>query len=395
MSTGATLLADVRLAGGRNADIRMAEGVIDAIGPSLGAEGARVIEGGGLLVLPGMIDGHVHLDKTLTGLPWMPYPAGPDRASRIAAERCLRARLPPPAERAANLVRKAIAAGTTAFRSHADIGPDIGLRHVEALLEVKAAFAHAADFQIVAFPQYGVLAAPGTFELMDEALAMGADMVGGIDPIVRDGDLDGQLDLLFKLAEKHGVGLDPHIHDPGEPGLKEIAALAERALAAGLEGRVTVSHGFCLGACPDDVFERLAGAMAEAGMSLVTHGGGAAPLPPVKRLRERGVEVFAGNDDVRDTWSPYGNGDLLVRAMLLSWRSGFRADGDLAIAFDCASAAARRVFGHDDRGIAEGAPADLFTVHAETLGEAVAQHPPRGMVFKSGRMVARDGTYLG
>ena len=395
MSTGATLLANVRLADGGIADLRMAEGVIDAIGPGLEAAGAEVIDGGGLLALPGMIDGHVHLDKTLTGLPWMPYPAGPDRASRIATERGLRAQLPPPAERAANLVRKAIAAGTTAFRSHADIGPDIGLRHVEALLEVKAAFAHAADFQIVAFPQYGVLAAPGTFELMDEALAMGADVVGGIDPITQDGDLDGQLDLLFKLAEKHGACLDPHIHDPGEPGVLEISALAERTRAAGLDGRVTVSHGFCLGACPDEVFERLAGAMAGAGMSLVTHGGGASPLPPVKKLRERGVEVFAGNDDVRDTWSPYGNGDLLVRTMLLSWRSGFRTDGDLAIAFDCASAAARRVFGHDDRGIALGAPADLFTVRAETLGEAVAQHPPRGLVFKGGRLVARDGVCIG
>ena len=150
MSTGATLLADVRLADGRNADIRMAEGVIDAIGPGLDAGGAEVIDGGGLMALPGMIDGHVHLDKTLTGLPWMPYPAGPGRTSRIATERGLRAQLPPPAERASNLVRQAVAAGTTAFRSHADIGPDIGLRHVEALLEVKAAFAHAADFQIVA-----------------------------------------------------------------------------------------------------------------------------------------------------------------------------------------------------------------------------------------------------
>ena len=395
VSTGAMLLANVRLADGGNADLRMSEGVIDAIGPNLEAAGAEVIDGGGLLALPGMIDGHVHLDKTLTGLPWMPYPAGPDRASRIATERGLRAQLPPPAERASYLVRQAVAAGTTAFRSHADIGPDIGLRHVQALLEVKAAFAHAADFQIVAFPQYGVLAAPGTFELMDEALAMGADVVGGIDPITQDGDLDGQLDLLFRLAEKHGACLDPHIHDPGEPGVLEISALAERARAAGLDGRVTVSHGFCLGACPDDVFERLAGAMAEAGMSLVTHGGGASPLPPVKKLRERGVEVFVGNDDVRDTWSPFGNGDLLVRAMLLSWRSGFRTDGDLAIAFDCATAAARRVFGHEDRGIAVGAPADLFTVRAETLGEAVAQHPPRGLVFKGGRLVARDGTCLG
>ena len=395
MNTDSALLAKVRLADGRDVDIRMAEGVIEAIGSTLDAQGARVIDGGGLLALPGMFDGHVHLDKTLTGLPWFPYPAGPGRASRIATERGLRAQFPPPAERASNLVRKAIAAGTTAFRSHADIGPDIGVRHVEALLEVKAAFSHAADFQIVAFPQYGVLAAPGTFELMDEALGMGADVVGGIDPIVQDGDLDGQLDLLFRLAEKHGVGIDPHIHHPGEHGLREIAALAERTRAAGMEGRVTVSHGFCLGACPDEVFERLAGAMAEAGMSLVTHGGGASPLPPVKKLRERGVEVFIGNDDVRDTWAPYGNGDLLIRAMLLSWRSGYRADEDLAVAFDCASAAARRVFGHDDRGIAVGAPADLFTVHAETLGEAVAQHPPRGRVFKAGRLVASDGVYLG
>ena len=395
MNTDSTLLANVRLADGRGADILVTGGVIEAIGPNLEAAGAVTIDGGGLLALPGMIDGHVHLDKTLTGLPWFPYPAGPGRASRIATERGLRAQLPPPAERASNLVRQAVAAGTTAFRSHADIGPDIGVRHVEALLEVKAAFAHAADFQIVAFPQYGVLAAPGTLELMDEALAMGADLVGGIDPIVQDGDLDGQLDLLFGLAEKHGAGIDPHIHEPDESGVREIEALAERARAAGLHGRVTVSHGFCLGACPDDVFERLAGAMAEAGMSLVTNGAGANPLPPVKKLRARGVEVFIGNDDVRDTWSPYSDGDLLVRAMLLSWRSGYRADADLAVAFDCATAAARRVFGHDDRGIAVGAPADLFTVHAETLGEAVAQYPPRGLVFKAGRLVASDGAYVG
>ena len=395
MNPDSTLLANVRLADGRAVDVLMTGGIIESIGPGLEAPGAATIDGGGQLALPGMTDGHVHLDKTLTGLPWFPHPAEPGRASRIATERGLRAQLPPPAERASNLVRQAVAAGTTAFRTHADIGPDIGVRHVEALLEVKAAFAHAADFQIVAFPQYGVLAAPGTYDLMDEALAMGADVVGGIDPIVQDGDLEGQLELLFRLAEKHGVGIDPHIHEPDESGEREIAALAERTRAAGLEGRVTVSHGFCLGACQGDVFERLTGAMAEARISLVTNGAGVNPLPPVKKLRARGVEVFIGNDDVRDTWSPYGDGDLLVRAMLLSWRSGFRADGDLAIAFDCASAAARRVFGDDDRGITVGAPADLFTVHAETVGEAVAQHPPRGLVFKGGRLVACDGTYVG
>ena len=366
----------------------MSGGVIEAIGPDLDAAGADVVDGGGLLALPGMIDGHVHLDKTLTGCRGShtrPNPAAP-AASPPNANCGHASRLPPSGPRTWCARPSPPAPPPSAVMPTS--APTSGVRHVEALLEVKAAFAHAADFQIVAFPQYGVLAAPGTFELMDEALAMGADLVGGIDPIVQDGDLDGQLDLLFGLAEKHGVGIDPHIHEPDESGVREIEALAERARVAGLQGRVTVSHGFCLGACPDDVFERLAGAMAEAGMSLVTNAAGANPLPPVKKLRARGVEVFIGNDDVRDTWSPYSDGDLLVRAMLLSWRSGYRADADLGVAFDCATAAARRVFGHDDRGIAVGAPADLFTVHAETLGEAgrpapapgagVQGRPPRG-----------------
>ena len=91
---------------GGDADLRMAEGIVEAIGPGLDTTGAVVADGGGLLVLPGMIDDHVYLDKTLTGLPWMPYPAGPSRASRIVTERGLRAQLPPPAERASNLVRQ-------------------------------------------------------------------------------------------------------------------------------------------------------------------------------------------------------------------------------------------------------------------------------------------------
>jgi len=396
MNGGAVILAGVRLPGGGLSDIRVINGRIDEIGPGLAknGKGAEVMDGEGLLVLPGLADGHIHLDKTLTGLPWFPHAAGPNRLSRIETERGLRAQLPPVAERAANLVRQCVAHGTTAIRSHVDVGPDIGLRHIEAMLQVRAAFAHAVDIQLVAFPQYGVLRAPGTIDLLDAALAAGADLLGGLDPIVIDGDLYGQLDLLFALAQRHGVGIDLHLHDAGEAGRAEIAAVAERTRATGLTGRVTVSHGFCLGAASDDDFARLADAMAVSGVSLVTHGGGASPLPPVKKLRERGVEVFAGNDDVRDTWSPFGNGDMLERAMLLAWRSGYRTDEDLAVAFDCTAAAGKRILGLGDTELRAGAPADLFTVRAETLAEAVAQHPPRGVVFKRGRVVAHDGVYL-
>jgi cytosine deaminase len=383
------VLADVRLADGTPVDLLLRGEHIAAVGPGLAAGGphAQRIDGQGHVVLPALVDGHVHLDKTLTGMPWMPHPAGPTRASRIETEASLRASLPPVAERAANLVRCAIAHGTTAIRSHADVDPDIGLSHVHALLEVRERFGAQVRIQIVAFPQRGVACLPGMADLLDAAVTDGADLVGGIDPITFDGTPGAQYDALFAVASRHDCGVDVHLHDAGADGLAEITALAEYAIRHGLEGRVSVSHGFSLGAAGDDDFVRVADRMAAARLSLVTHGGAASPLPPVKRLRELGVEVFAGNDDVRDPWSPFGNGDMLQRAMLLAWRSGFRTDDDLAIAFDCASAAGARVLGLDRHGLAPGCRADLFTVPAQTLAEAVAQCPPRALVLHGARVV--------
>jgi len=387
------VLADVRLPDGAPADLLLRGERIAAVGSGLAAAHPHAprSDGHGHLVLPGLVDGHVHLDKTLTGLPWTPHPAGPTRASRIETERRLRKELPPVAQRASNLVQRAIASGTSAIRTHADVDPDIGLTHVHALLDVRARFAGRVHMQIVAFPQRGVASLPGMAALLDAAIADGADLLGGIDPITFDGTPHAQYELLFEIATRRGCGIDVHLHDAGGDGLAEIAALADYTTRHRLDGQVTVSHGFCLGAADDDALSRTAAAMAAARLSLVTHGGGASPLPPVKRLRELGVEVFAGNDDVRDLWSPFGNGDMLERAMLLAWRAGFRTDEDLALAFECASGAGARVLGIDDHGLAPGCRADLFTVAASGIGEAIAERPRRALVVHAGRVVARDG----
>jgi cytosine deaminase len=392
----ALVLRDVRLPSGCAADLRITGETIAQIGTGL-AEGhapGEILDGRGHLVLPGLVDGHIHLDKTLTGLPWMAHPAGPTRQSRIETERRMRASLPPVAGRASSLVRQCIAHGTAAIRTHVDIVPEIGLAHLHALLEVRDRFAEHVLIQIVAFPQVGVVSCPGQAALLDAALAEGADLVGGIDPMTFDGDAEGQLDVLFEIAVRHGAGIDVHLHDAGAAGLAEITALAERTRVHGLAGRVTASHGFCLGAASEPDFDRVAGLMADAGVSLATHGGGASPLPPVKRLRERGVEVFAGNDDVRDPWSPYGDGDMLERAMLLAWRSGFRTDADLGVALECASAAGARALGLQGYGLAPGCRADLYTLDAQTPAEAVVSRPRRSLVLKGGRVVARDGDCL-
>jgi cytosine deaminase len=116
--------------------------------------------------------------------------------------------------------------------------------------------------------------------------------------------------------------------------------------------------------------------------------------PPIEMLRAAGVLVFAGNDDIRDTWSPYGTGDLLERAALIGWKGDFRRDDQVEIAFDLVSAAGAQALGIGDYGITVGGAADLFTIPAGGVPEAVAAHPARKLVIFDGKVVARDGACL-
>jgi cytosine/adenosine deaminase-related metal-dependent hydrolase len=177
-------------------------------------------------------------------------------------------------------------------------------------------------------------------------------------------------------------------------GLFNVQEICARTRALSLGGKVTISHGFCLGQITERQVGSAAELMAEAGVSLVTHGAGGLPLPPIEMLRAAGVLVFAGNDDIRDTWSPYGTGDLLERASIIGWKGDFRRDDQVETAFDLVSAAGARALGIADYGIAVGGPATLFTIAASGIPEAVAEHPARKLVLFKGCVVARDGAAL-
>ena len=113
-------------------------------------------------------------------------------------------------------------------------------------------------------------------------------------------------------------------------------------------------------------------------------------MPPVRRLRAAGVTLFAGSDNIRDAWWPYGNGDMLERAMLIGYLEGLYTDAELAIAFGLATADAARVLGIDRYGLAPGMRADLVAISAGSVAEAVATHPPRTLTVHAGRIVAES-----
>ena len=292
--------------------------------------------------------------------------------------------------------------GATAVRSHAQVDTDTGLERLEGVLAAREAHAARADVQVVAFPQSGILRDPGTADLLDAAVRAGADLVGGLDPCAFDRDPVAHLDVVFGIADRHGVGVDIHLHETGELGAFTIELIAERTVALGMQGSVTISHAFALSTVDASRQAALIELLATADIALTTVAPGNREPLPLEALRAGGVRVGLGQDGIRDYWSPYGNGDILERAWQLAFRNGFRGDDLVELCVDVATRGGRAIIGAtawsaeamtDDTvtGLAPGAPADLVVVAADTVTAAVMDHPPRTLVIRGGDVVARDG----
>ena len=391
-----TLFRNARLADGRVADIAVDDGRIVAITstPQAYASVGETRDLGRRLVLPGLVDGHIHLDKGFIGDGWKPHrpcTAGFNVRERVRFEKQALAEAKPIGVRAAAMIELCASHGTTHMRSHVDIDPQLGLRNFEQVAAVREAHRDTVSIQIVAFPQNGIVTAPGTRELLDEAVRGGADLVGGLDPAGFDGDIAGHLDAIFGIAERHGVGIDIHLHDGDLLGVFQIEEIARRTKALGIGGKVTISHAYGLGQVSRDIAQRAADRLAEAGVAILTNAPGAHAFPPVLLLHQAGVNVFAGNDNIRDSWWPYGDGDLLERAMIVGYRSGFNTDAELALAFEMVTSNAARALNLKGYGIVEGAAADFIVLEAQHVQEAVVARPKPRDVYKNGRQSARNG----
>jgi cytosine deaminase len=387
------LLTNARLPQGGLADVEIAGGSIAELhAPGRARRTGERIDLGGALLLPAFADGHIHLDKTHWGAPRLSHVEGRSVRERIAAERVERHHVALPIEaRASALIRTLIANGTTRTRSHVDIDNDVGLANLEAVLRVREAYRDWIDIQLVAFPQSGVTTEKGAPDLLASALMAGADLVGGLDPAGFDNDVKGQLDIVFDLAERFGKGIDIHLHDSGETGAAELRDIAERAIAAGMQRRVAVSHAFALGSIAPGLFATTADMLARAEVAIMTSCPPSAPVPPVRALRERGVTVFAGSDNIRDCWSPFGNGDMLDRAAIIAERHALFKDRDLEGAFALTTSEADRALSFPRREVVVGAVADLVVVPAKSVGDAVVDRPARALVLRAGRIAAERG----
>ncbi|GAA1898529.1 amidohydrolase family protein [Streptomyces durmitorensis] len=387
----AVVFRDVRPFGAKKpVDLTVVDGrITDGRAP----KGAKVIDGGGRVALPSLVDAHIHPDKTTWGSSWITRKPASGIADYCAQDvEVFKSQPRPVGERAYGLMAHAVTRGTRAMRAHVDVAPAYDLAGVEGVNAARKRLGHALDVQVVAFPQHGVIRTPGTAELLEEAARSGAiDLVGGIDPISFDNAMDEQLDLVFGLADRHGVGVDIHLHDRDEKGTKVLRAIIDRTRALSLRGKVTVSHVFCLPNLSDTELDKMAADLGEQDISLTTVAPNESLVLPIAKLREHGVRVGLGSDGVRDSWSPFGNADMLHRAHILGWVTDVRLDDELADCYGVGAHGGADVMGLDHADLKPGAPADFILVRGECLPQVLVDMPQRDMVVHGGQVVARNG----
>jgi len=387
---------------GQRADIGIRAGRIHAIGDLAAQAARRRVDVAGRFVVPGFVDAHVHLDKAYL-LDRAPSRDGTlAEAIRVTAEAKRGFTAADVQARARALLDRAVRAGTTAMRGHVEVDPIVGLRSLEAVLPLRAAYADRLDLQLCAFAQEGILQAPGTEALLREALRVGADVVGGCP--YNDADGEAHIDRVFALARELDRDVDFHVDFADDPVHRHVAAIIDRTERHGWHGRVALGHLTELAACDEPEQARVAEALRAAGIAVI-----ALPatdlylmgrrdtrnvrrgLAPVKRLRKAGVTVAAATNNVQNAFTPAGNGDPLLLTYLLVVAAHMGAAEDMAAVLDMVTVEPARILGHRDHGVAVGCRADLVVLDASSLAEAMGGVPARVPVLKGGRITFEAG----
>jgi cytosine/creatinine deaminase len=396
----AAVLTGAKLLDGVVTNVLMIDGTITAVGDHLDVPAdAETVDLAGYVLLPSGVEPHAHLDKAF--LAELVVNQTGDLYGAIEAMKASRhlTNREDTIERAERAARLMAANGFSAIRSHAETTQENRLESIEALAEVKRRVADVIDLEIVTLSSWPVTGAAGAAQrsLLAEALDAGADLVGGcphLEAYTGAGDIESATDVFLQIATDHGCGVDLHTDETLDPNANGLDVLATRVLA-GFDLGATASHCVSLGQQPLDVQRATAERVAEAGISVVVlphtnlflQGRGLCPMPrgltAISVLREAGVNVAAGADNLQDPFNPVGRAcpfetaGLMVMAAhdlpVQAWRS---------VSTDAAKVMGRRV------EIAAGAPADVIAVRAGTVREAIAFGPSDRIVWRNGQRIS-------
>ena len=366
----------------RHVDIGIDGGAIGAVMPALEADG-RELDAAGCLVVPGLIETHIHLDKTCILDRCHIEEGTVAEAVRVTAAAKRDFTAEDIYARAKQTLERCISHGTMRMRTHVELDPGIGMIGFEAISQLARDYAWAMDVELCVFPQEGLTNNPGTEELLIEGLHRGARTIGAAPYF--DTDPRAQIDRIFAIARDFDAEIDMHLDLAETTDGMQIGHVCRKTEEYRWGGRVAVGHVTQMSLLPPDRFKAIAARLADAGVAVTVlpstdlHLMGrshdhAVPrgVVPVEPLRRAGVICSISTNNVLNPFTPYGDGSLIRMANLYANVCHVSRPADLAGCLDMITAGAAKLMRLDDYGIRLGAPADLVCIDAKSPADAIS-----------------------
>ena len=380
----------------RNVDIGLQDQRIAAISSALAADGPE-LKAEGCLVVPGLIETHIHLDKTCILDRCRIEEGTVAEAVRETAAAKRGFTVEDVYARGSRTLERCITQGTMRMRTHVELDPGIGMIGFEAVDQLARDYAWAIDVELCVFPQEGLTNNPGTEELLIEGLRRGARAIGAVPYF--DTDPRAQIDRIFAIARNFDAEIDMHLDLAETTDGMQIEYVCRKTEEFGWGGRVAVGHVTQMSLLPPDRFNEIATRLASAGVAVTIlpstdlHLMGrnhdhAVPrgVVPAEPLRKAGVTCSISTNNVLNPFTPYGDGSLIRMANLYANVCHVSRPDDLAGCLDMITGSAARLMRLSDYGIAVGGPADLVCLDAGNPTDAVAMLAQPLWGIKRGRV---------
>ncbi|MDJ0567917.1 MAG: amidohydrolase family protein [Pleurocapsa sp. MO_192.B19] len=361
----------------------------------------KILDAKGQLLIPGLVDAHIHLDKALL---LERYPAVEGTFSE-ALQKTLQAKqeytVADIQARARSVIKKAIAFGTTAMRTHVEVDPILQLKSMEALLPLKEEYAWGITLQLAVFAQEGITNQPGTENLLRKAMEIGGDVIGSapyVDPNPKE-----NIRIIFEIAREFDCDVDFHLDFLDDDAPLLLPVVIEETLKHNWQHRVCLGHMTKLAGLTPAELAAFIPSLKEAGIAILalpatdlymmarqdTHNVRRG-IAPIDRLAESGIKVGLATNNVQNLFTPFGDSDVLKICTLLAQVLQLGTTASHQLCLEMATTRAAQAIGINNYGIEVGKIADLVLLEANSVSAAIGTAPLNRTTIKQGQIVAQS-----
>ena len=388
-------------------DLGIKDGQITAIAAQIPETASQEFNCENQLISPPFVESHIHLDSALTaGEPRFNQSGTLFEGIKIWEERKQQLTLEDVKRRAIETLKLQAQQGILWVRTHADVS-EANLIALQALLEVREQVKDWITVQVVAFPQDGIYSHPNNPILLEKALEMGADAVGGI-PHYEWTREDGvkSIEFIFKLAQKYNCLIDIHCDEIDDDQSRFLEVVAAQAIRTGLGSKVTASHTTAFGSYNNAYAFKLMGLLERSQINFIanpliniTLQGRTDTYPKrrgitrVKELWQQGLNVSLGHDCVQDPWYSLGTGNPLDVAHMAVHCCQMTGITEVEACYNMVTwNGATTLSVTEDYGLEIGKTANLIVLNVPSRYEAIRQRATVKSVFRQGQLLAQTSS---